>query len=244
MTGRSGAGEVSIEVAIEVIALDGPAGVGKSTVARALAERLGYYFLSSGLIYRVMAWWLSEAGWDGVTPPDAARLDGLTLRIGAEGQPVVNGRALTVNLRDERISALASKVSTAPAVRERSNRIQREIVAAIGRESSYPGVVLEGRDIGTVVFPEASRKFFVTAADEVRAERRYQELKAKEPALTREAVLAGIRERDERDRTREVAPLRAAEDAILIDTSHLSIEEVLAAIVAHVPQRPCPDRAT
>jgi cytidylate kinase len=222
---------------VEVIALDGPAGVGKSTVARALAERLGYYFLSSGLIYRAMAGWLSEEGWDGASPPDVERLDGMTLRIGAEGQPTINGRPLAASLHDERVSALASRVATVPAVRERANRIQREIVAALAREGAYPGVVLEGRDIGTVVFPEASRKFFVTASDEVRAERRFLELRAKEPAVTREAVLAAIRERDERDRTREVAPLRAAADAIQIDTSHLSLEQVLAAILAHVPCR-------
>jgi cytidylate kinase len=218
-----------------VIALDGPAGVGKSTVAQRLAVRLGYYFLSSGLIYRVMAWWLREAGWDGESPPDAARLSGMELRIGAGGQPIVNGTPVTANLRDERISALASRVSSVPEVRDLSNRIQRDIVNGIGQDGAYAGVVLEGRDIGTVVFPDAFRKFFVTASDEVRADRRYRELQAKAPGVRREAVLADMRERDERDRTRAVAPLKEAEDAIVVDTSALNIDEVLAAILAHIP---------
>jgi cytidylate kinase len=217
-----------------VIALDGPAGVGKSTVAKGIAERLGYYFLSSGLIYRVMGWYLSERGWDGKSKPDAAKLDAMRLTIGADQQPRLDGKPIAADLRGERVSSLASQVSQHPAVRDRCNAIQREIVADIGRSRVFAGVVLEGRDIGTVVFPDAAHKFFVTASDEVRAQRRYLELREKEPGTKREEVLKSIQERDERDRTREVAPLRAAEDAVIIDTSHLNAAQVIEAILAQV----------
>jgi len=198
---------------------------------------LGYYFLSSGLIYRVMAWFLSERGWDGRSTPDASQLDGMRLTIGPDERPRLDGQPIAANLRDEQISALASRVSAHPPVRDRCNRIQREIVTEIGRAGTFAGVVLEGRDIGTVVFPDAAHKFFVTASDEVRAERRYLELRAKEPGTRREDVLKSIRERDERDRTREVAPLRAAQDAVIIDTSTLNIQQVMEAILARINRR-------
>jgi len=219
-------------VTVPVIALDGPAGVGKSTVAKGVARRLGYYFLSSGLIYRVMAWYLSERGWDGGSTPDGAQLDSMHLTIAADQIPRLDGEPIRADLHSDRISALASVVSQHAPVRDRCNAIQREIVSDIGRTGVFAGVVLEGRDIGTVVFPDAAHKFFVTASDEVRAERRYLELREMEPGTRREEVLASIRERDRRDRTRDVAPLRAAEDAVTIDTSRLDAEQVIEAILS------------
>lgn len=229
-----------------IIAIDGPGGVGKSSLAKLLSERLGYYFLSTGLIYRAMVWFL--AGHDGgegsfpwdtesTNPPDEAAiapLEDFTLRIDAEGLFWVNGAAVVADLHAEEISRASSIVSTIPAVRERANRIQRETVARIEREGTYPGVILEGRDIGTVVFPDASHKFFVTASEQVRAERRFLEKKAENPELTHAAVLEGLRERDHRDSTREAAPLKAAADAIEIDTSELSLREVVEKVLAVV----------
>ena len=148
---------------VPVIALDGPAGVGKSTVAKRVAAALGYYFLSSGMIYRAMAWYLLQRGWNGVSAPDSDLLADLALRVDAQGDVWVGGRKVTPELSAERISQCASIVSTVLAIRDRSNAVQRETVAAIGKERTFPGVVLEGRDIGTVVFPGARYKFFLTA---------------------------------------------------------------------------------
>lgn len=224
---------------IPVIAIDGPAGVGKSTVSRRVAAALGYYFLSSGMIYRAMAWYLLQQGWDGRSPPDADLLARLTLRVDQRGEVWVNGRNVTGELSTERISQCASIVSAVPSVRERSNAVQRETVAAMGREGAFPGVVLEGRDIGTVVFPEARHKFFLTADEDERARRRFEELAAKqsggaEPGADKDAVLRALRERDARDRAREVAPLVKAPDALEVDTTHLSLDEVVARLLREV----------
>jgi cytidylate kinase len=192
-----------------------------------VAAALGYYFLSSGMIYRAMAWYLLQRGWDGRSAPEVAWLAELSLRVDARGNVWVNGRNVTDELSSERLSQCASIISTVPAVRERSNAVQRETVAAMGRENAFPGVVLEGRDIGTVVFPDARHKFFLTASEEIRAERRFQELAAMQPGASKNAVLAAMRERDARDRTREVAPLAKAPDALEVDTSHLTLDEVV-----------------
>jgi len=219
---------------MKVVAIDGPSGVGKSSVARLMAERLGYYFLSSGLIYRCIAWYLLGEGWTAGTAPDTARLADFALSIGPDGVPSVNGTPIREGLHTDAISHAASVVSTDPAIRAVADRAQRETARKLARSGAFPGMVIEGRDSGTVVFPDADHKFFITASDTVRAHRRFLELKAADPAVTEEAVLAALRERDRRDTTRDHAPLKPAPDAVLVDTSELTLEQVLATILARV----------
>ena len=231
---------------IKLIAIDGPGGVGKTTVSRRLAENLGYYFLSSGMIYRAMAWYMaqrkegpapdaesepqadSRPRTQAAQPPDLTLLEDFALRIDGAGGLWVNGASVSGALHTEEISRAASLISVFPEVRARADQVQRDTVRRIEEEGSYPGVILEGRDIGTVVFPSATHKFFLTAGEEVRAERRFREKQAEDPTLTREAVQTALRERDERDETRDVAPLKPADDAEVVDTSTLSLEQVVA----------------
>ena len=217
-----------------VIAIDGPGGVGKSTVARRLAEQLGYFFLSSGMIYRPMAWYLTRRGWEEGELPSEDLLAGLAVRVDPEGVVFVNDAPVAKELREEAISRAASLISIHSLVRARSNALQRQVVGTIGAENSFPGVILEGRDIGTVVFPDAPHKFFLTASEEVRAERRFLEERRNQRDLSREAVREALRERDQRDRTRKEAPLRPAEDALTIDTSGLSLPQVVQEILARI----------
>ncbi|MDH4224917.1 MAG: (d)CMP kinase [Deltaproteobacteria bacterium] len=217
-----------------IITLDGPGGSGKSTIAQALAKKMGYYFLSTGLIYRTLAWHLSGLGWDGVSPVDPVWLNGFHMKVDSQGRVHVNGKVVEVHLHEDAISRLASVVSTQPLVRERSNRIQREIAQGIEQDNSFSGMVIEGRDSGTVVFPQAGAKFFITASPEERARRRFEDLVRLDPSTRFEAVLEGLRERDKRDAEREIAPLKPAVDAIVVDTSTLSFEEVLKDIAGRL----------
>lgn len=219
---------------MELIAIDGPGGVGKSTVARALGDALGYYFLSSGMIYRAMAWYMIAHGWQVECSPRADALDGFSMRIDGDGGLWIDDQKTTADLNTEQISRAASLISALPEIRERSNQVQRETVRRIGEEASFPGVILEGRDIGTVVFPDAAHKFFLTASEAVRAERRFREKQGETPGLTQEAVQKALRERDHRDETRAVAPLKAAEDALRVDTSSLSLSEVVQTLLETV----------
>lgn len=221
------------------VAIDGPAGAGKSTVSRRVADELGYVLLDTGALYRAVALASERArvSWD-----DASRVGDVARGIAARGAlrfELVPGSASRVLLDDEDISAAirtqamgqgASRVSALPEVRAALLDMQRR--AAVGG-----GVVLEGRDIGTVVLPDAEAKFFLTASVEVRARRRLLELEGRgeHPAL--EAVVREVKERDERDSTRAAAPLRQAEDAVPVDSSSLSIDDVVGTIVAHVRQR-------
>jgi CMP/dCMP kinase len=207
-----------------VIAIDGPAGAGKSSVARLLARRLGVFLLDTGAIYRALALVGREAKVDWGDGPGLARLaERLPVRFvpQGEGQAVFLGdRDVSAAIRTPEISEGASRVSAHPEVRAALLGLQRSLARS-------GGCVVEGRDIGSVVLPFAPVKFFVTASDEVRAGRRHAELLAKGIPSDLAQTLVEIRERDRRDSTRAAAPLKQAEDALLIDTSRMTIEEVV-----------------
>ncbi len=215
-----------------IVAIDGPAGAGKSTVSREVARRLGYVYLDTGAMYRVVGWLARERGVDPDDGPALATLAG-GVRIGFTPQPdgsqrvTADGRDVTKAIREEDIGQWASKVSARPEVREKLVALQR----AIGRDG---GVVVEGRDIGTVVFPDAEAKFFLEAAPEARAERRWKELarKGTRPSSTRSSTRCDAR--DARDSSRSHAPLRQAPDAEHIDSTALPVEEVIDLILARV----------
>jgi cytidylate kinase len=213
-----------------LITIDGPAGAGKTTVSRALAERLGYTYVDTGALYRGVALAALESG---VAAENDAGLrtlcEGLDLKFARTqlGVRLLEGtRDITNAIRAPEISILASEISVRPAVRECLLGLQREM----GRQK---GVVFEGRDMGTVVFPDADVKFFLDADAGIRAERRYEELRS-DPQVTREDVARAMRRRDRNDSTRTVAPLKPAVDAVRIDSSSLGIEEVVARMLAHV----------
>jgi CMP/dCMP kinase len=219
-----------------VVAIDGPAGAGKSTVTRKVAERLGYIIVDTGALYRVVALAAERAD---VSFDDAARASALAealvaenavqLRRGENGaqRVLLRGQDVSLSIRAQNIGQGASKVSAHPGVRAALLELQRG-------QGSEGGVVLEGRDIGTVVFPDAEAKFFLTASAEVRAQRRRDELAARGTPPSLADVLSEVNERDRRDSTRRVAPLRQAEDARLVDSSTLGVEQVVELIVAAV----------
>ena len=209
-----------------IVAIDGPAGAGKSTIARAIARRLGFTYIDTGAMYRAVALWALRVG---VDLDDLHRLEQLAKEARVEfaaGEAVLlNGEDVTAAIREPRVSEAASKVSLAPGVRRAMREEQRRIGAA-------QSVVMEGRDIGTVVFPDAQVKIYLDAAPEVRAERR-----AAETGGVAEEIAQEIAVRDHRDRTRTEAPLTQAPDAEYLDTTRLSPSEVEEAILKLVRAR-------
>jgi cytidylate kinase len=212
-----------------VIAIDGPSGAGKSTVAHLLAERLGYLQIDTGAMYRAVAVLMQKAGIDPDDPVAVERLcSSVDIRLERqEGlqRVLANGQDLTALIRTPEMSLLTSRISALKPVREAMMQAQR-------RMGARGGVVLEGRDIGTVVFPDADLKFFLSASAEERGRRRYLELVAKGQQVSLADTIQAVAERDLQDSQRELAPLRMAADAIAIDSSGRTIDEVLDSMVS------------
>lgn len=213
-----------------IIAIDGPSGSGKSTLGRLLARELNLLYLDTGSMYRAVALAVIEAQLD---PHDADAIVALAedLDVDLQGDPdslkvLLHGRDISEAIRSEAVTAMASVVSTISGV--------RRAMVARQRELGKRGAVLNGRDIGTVVFPDADFKFFLTAGPEERAERRFKEDVTKDASVSLEQTLAEMIERDRRDSTRADSPLKAADDAIVIDSSGLSIQQVLARMIDYV----------
>ena len=208
------------------VAIDGPAGAGKSTVARRVASALGATYLDTGAMYRALAWAASEAG---LTPADAEAVCGLAgrldIRLRPDGSVQVDGRDVSGEIRTPEISNLTSPLSALPCVRERLVALQR----AMARQG---GVVMEGRDIGTVVLPDAEVKVFLVASPAERVRRRREELAAQGITLPPGALERDLAERDARDAARDTSPMVPAPDAVPLDSDGLSVEAVVARILA------------
>lgn len=223
---------------VPVITIDGPSGSGKGTISQMLAERLGWHLLDSGAVYRALAWLAGERGID----PDntdalvalAADME-ITFLPGEGGIPRVqiNGEEASDHLRTEQTGNLASQIAPNPRVREALLQKQHDF-------RRPPGLVADGRDMGTTVFPTATLKIFLTASAEVRAKRRHKQLKEKGFDVNLADLLGEIRERDERDSGRKASPLKPAADAIRVDTSDMTIEQVIDQIDGLYQQRRAP----
>lgn len=229
-----------------IVAIDGPAGAGKSTVAKRVAARLGYVLIDTGALYRCVALAAARAGLLPASLGDAPRLSSeaeaaigaLATRLASErkielepsGRALLDGEDVSAAIRSPETSLGASRVSAIPEVRTALLAMQRQA-------GEHGGAVLEGRDIGTVVFPQAEAKFFLTASAEARAGRRHAELAEKGASVSYDATLEDVIKRDRADTDRPVAPLRQADDAVLVDSSRMTADEVVELIVREVSAR-------
>ena len=216
-----------------IIAIDGPSASGKSTLGRMLARELNLLYIDTGSMYRAVALAVMESS---ISSSDDLAVGSLARRIDVDlqGDPdsvrvMLDGRDVTEMIRSEEVTHMSSIISTIPAVRRAMVERQRELAAR--------GAVLNGRDIGTVVFPQADVKFFLTAVPQERAQRRYEEDRAQHSNVDFEATFAEMSERDRRDETRADSPLTCARDAVVVDSTGLSIDEVLAKMMAEVEMR-------
>jgi cytidylate kinase len=216
-----------------IIAIDGPSGAGKSTLGRRLARTLNLLYIDTGSMYRAVALAVIESS---ISANDDVAVGSLAARIDIDlkGDPdslrvTLDGRDVTEQIRTEEVTGLSSIISTIPEVR-------RSMVAR-QREMGERGAVLNGRDIGTVVFPDADVKFFLTALPQARAERRFNEDRAQDPGVSFEETFADMTARDSRDSTRVDSPLKSADDAIVVDSTGLSIEEVFRQMMAAIKQK-------
>ncbi len=220
-----------------VVAIDGPAGSGKSTVAKRVASALGISYLDTGAIYRAIALALSGAG---IPPEESVALDNalekLSVQIGP-GELRINGREAGIEIRSPFVDSIVSSYSALPSVRKALLAVQRE-------EGEKTSLVADGRDMGTVVFPSAQVKIFLTASDRVRAQRRHLELQARGDASSFDEVLERIRKRDETDSSREASPLRKAGDALEVNTDGLTVEEAEKIVLARIAEITSGQRTT
>ncbi|MBF0350746.1 MAG: (d)CMP kinase [SAR324 cluster bacterium] len=217
-----------------VVAIDGPTGVGKSTITKLLAKNKQLMYVDTGAMYRCLAWkWEQYGCLEEINILDKIANE-TVIEFQDSGEIFCDGENVTETIRSEKISALASKISQFLQIRSSMKNQQRRLVHNMRNHSQFNGAVLEGRDIGTVVFPDADVKFFVDADASVRAKRRYDQLSQKGINANFQEILDALQLRDKQDVSREFAPLTKANDAIVIDTTHLSIDEVIHQMMFHI----------
>lgn len=213
------------------IAIDGPSAAGKSTIAKILAKELGYAHLDTGAMYRCVGYFALKNKVDMESETALARMmKKMKIQFDASGNVYINGEDVSQAIRENNISMLASKVSAFPAVRAHLVKLQQEI-------AKDKGYIMDGRDIGTVVLPDAEIKIYMVASVEARAKRRYKEYVEKKMAADYDVIYKDIEQRDYQDMNRKTSPLRKAKDAVELDTSHMTIEEVVAAIQSLIQEK-------